>query len=57
MKIEAIIYTPKKRFQAVDLGDAKILLGIQIIRDDDAGSVTLMQEVYGKSILKSTQHG
>lgn len=52
-KIDEVIYKFKSRFQTVGLSGTNSLLGIQITCDDDAGSVTLTQEGYAKSIIKT----
>ncbi|CAM9349510.1 unnamed protein product [Sphacelaria rigidula] len=54
VKIEGILYKLKSRFQTVDLGYPIFSLVIHIIRDDNnAESVTLKQETYAKSVLKT----
>ena len=41
----------KDRFEMVDLGDAKILLGMGINRNVHEGTIILSQETYARTIL------
>ena len=41
----------KERFDTVDLGDARFLLGMAIQRNVDAGTILLTQEAYAKAVL------
>ena len=42
----------KQRFAMTDMGDASLVLGIQIKRDRELGTLTISQEAYSKSILE-----
>ncbi|CAB1100998.1 unnamed protein product [Ectocarpus sp. CCAP 1310/34] len=41
----------KERFETVDLGDAKFILGMAIHRNRDTGTILLTQEAYTKAVL------
>jgi Reverse transcriptase (RNA-dependent DNA polymerase) len=49
--IEATVTELKKLFEVKDLGEPKLLLGIQIIRDRTAKTITLSQKNYINTIL------
>ena len=41
-----------KRFKTTDMGEASLVLGLEIKRDREAGTLTISQEAYCKSILE-----
>ena len=41
-----------KRFKMTDMGEASLVLGMEIKRDREAGTLTISQEAYCKSILQ-----
>lgn len=41
-----------ERFDTVDLGDARFLLGMGIQRNIDAGTIVLTQETFAKAVLE-----
>ena len=41
----------KERFETVDLGEAKFILGMAIQRNLEAGTILLTQEAYTKAVL------
>ena len=45
-KVTTIIEQLKERFDTVDLGDARFLLGMAIQRNIDAGTISLSQTTY-----------
>eukprot|EP00752_Nemacystus_decipiens_P002677 g2503.t1 len=49
--VTTIIAQMKERFETVDLGDAKFILGMAIQRNLDAGTILLTQESYTKAVL------
>lgn len=49
--VTTIISQLKERFETVDLGDAKFLLGMAIQRHLNAGTLLLTQEAYTKAVL------
>ncbi|CAB1121335.1 unnamed protein product [Ectocarpus sp. CCAP 1310/34] len=49
--VSTIIELIKERFETVDIGDAKFILGMAIHRDRDAGTILLTQEAYTKAVL------
>ncbi|CAB1109880.1 unnamed protein product [Ectocarpus sp. CCAP 1310/34] len=51
MKVTTVISQLKERFETVDLGDAKFLLGMVIQRHLNAGTLLLTQEAYTKAVL------
>ena len=51
--VEGVIGLLKDKFDTVDLGDAKFLLGIGIERDLNAGIIKLSQEAFANTILDS----
>ena len=42
----------QKRFKMTDMGEASLVLGMEIIRDREAGTLTISHEAYCKSILE-----
>ena len=42
----------KQRFKKADMGKASLVLGIEIKRDRQLGTLTISQEAYSKSILE-----
>ena len=42
----------QKRFKMTDMGKAYLVLGMEIKRDREAGTLTISQEAYCKSILE-----
>ena len=42
----------QKRFKMTDMGEASLVLGMEIKRDREAGTLTISQEAYCKSILE-----
>jgi len=42
----------KQRFKMTDMGEASLVLGIEIKRDRQLGTLTISQEAYSKSILE-----
>ena len=46
-----IIEQLKERFDTMDLGDAKLLLGLGIQRNVNAGTILLTQDAYVKAVL------
>ena len=50
-RVTTIIEQLKKRFDTVDLGDARFLLGMTIQRNIDAGTISLSQATYAKAVL------
>ena len=48
--VEGVIGLLKDKFDTVDLGDAKFLLGIGIKRDMNAGTIKLSQEAFANTI-------
>jgi transposase InsO family protein len=50
-EIDATVKSLKNMFEIKDLGEPKLLLGIQIIRDDKTGTITLSQKNYIDTIL------
>ncbi|CAB1120460.1 unnamed protein product [Ectocarpus sp. CCAP 1310/34] len=49
--VSTIIEQMKERFETVDLGDAKFIVGMAIHRNRDAGTILLTQEAYTKAVL------
>lgn len=49
--VTTILEQVKERFETVDLGDARFLLGMAIQRNVDAGTILLTQESYTKAVL------
>ena len=50
-QVSTTIEQLKERFDTVDLGDARFLLGMAIQRNVDAGTILLTQEAYAKAVL------
>ena len=50
-QVSTTIEQVKERFDTVDLGDARFLLGMPIQRNVDAGTIFLTQEAYAKAVL------
>ena len=50
-QVSTTIEQLKERFDTVDLGDARFLLGMAIQRNVDAGTIFLTQEAYAKAVL------
>ena len=50
-KVTTIIEQLKERFDTVDLGDARFLLGMAIPRNIDAGTISLSQTTYANAVL------
>ena len=48
-----VIEKLKDRFETVDLGNAKFLLGMGIHRNAHAGTIILSQETYAKTLLET----
>ena len=42
----------KQRFKMTDMGEESLVLGIEIKRDRQLGTLTISQEAYSKSILE-----
>ena len=42
----------QKRFKMTDMGEASLVLGMEVKRDREAGTLTISQETYCKSILE-----
>ncbi|CAB1111435.1 unnamed protein product [Ectocarpus sp. CCAP 1310/34] len=49
--VTTIIEQMKERFETVDLGEAKFILGMAIQRNLEAGTILLTQEAYTKAVL------
>ena len=51
-QVSTTIQQLKERFDTVDLGDARFLLGMTIQRDSDAGTILLSQDSFSKTVLE-----
>ena len=49
--IETIKKKPMGKFKLMDMGDVSLVLGMQVTRDRERGTLTITQENYTKSIL------
>ena len=52
-QVSQVIEKLKDRFETVDLGDTKFLLGMGIHRNVQAGTFILSQETYARTILQT----
>jgi hypothetical protein len=41
-----------EQFRITDFGEAKFILGMDIVRNREAGTINLSQELYAKEILE-----
>ena len=55
--IESIKRKLIARFKMTDMGDVSLVLGMHVTRDRQNNTLTISQENYTKSILKTFRHG